>query len=201
MLAFAFLAYNVITNGPLTRLDQPLALALHQEARHGPWIILLVLYGFSAAGREGVLLFLLILSFFWIRQKRWRELTMLVYGVAGAEGFFQALSGNINRHRPVFPDPIETINGPGFPSGHTTTSIVLYGLILYLLWPKLSPRWRRIAPFGVLFFVLLIGLGRMYVGTHFLTDIAGGLFAGLAWGVAVVTGVENAYWRTHPDGP
>jgi len=198
MALFAILATNVINNETLIQTDERIAQALHQQARHGPWVILLVLYGFSAAGREGVVFFLLALSIIWIRQKRWRELTMLIYGVAGAEALFQALSGNINRHRPVFPDPIETINGPGFPSGHVTTSIILYGLILYLLWPKLSPKWRKIGPFLVLLFVGLIGLARMYIGTHYMTDILGGLLAGLAWGTAVVTGVEAAYWRHHP---
>ncbi len=194
-LGFSILAFNVLHNGPLVHQDQPLAQALHQEARHGPWIILLVLYGFSATGREGIILISLLLSIIWIRQKRWRELTMLIYGAGGGELLFQALGGLIDRPRPSYPDPIEVIHGAGFPSGHTTTSIILFGLILYLLWPRLpSKTWRAVGLFALILLIGLIGFARMYIGTHYLTDILGGVFTGLVWGTAVVTGVEAAFW-------
>jgi undecaprenyl-diphosphatase len=198
---FALLAYNVKTNGPLTQIDGPLAQTLHYQARHGSWVVLAIMWFFSATGREGIMLFMLILSVYWIIQKRWRELTMLIYGVGGAEGLFQTLGAIFNRHRPVFPDPLEVLSGPGFPSGHTTTSIVLFGLMLYILWPRLHSGLARAV--GILLVILtvgMIGFGRMYIGDHYLTDILGGAAAGLAWGALVFTGVEVAYWSHQPGG-
>ncbi len=198
---FALLAFNVQTNGPLVQLDSPLAQALHNQARHGSWVVLAIMWFFSATGREGIMLFMIILSIAWIIQKRWRELTMLIYGVGGAEGLFQTLGHVVNRHRPVFPDPLEVLSGPGFPSGHTTTSIVLFGLMLYILWPRLHSGLARAA--GILLVILtvgMIGFGRMYIGDHYLTDILGGAAAGLAWGALVFTGVEVAYWSHQPGG-
>ena len=201
ILLFSLLAYNVVTNGPLVQQDEPIAQALHNQARHGSWVILAIMWFFSATGREGIIFFMLVLSIIWIRQKRWRELTMLIYGVGGAELLFQTLGHVLNRHRPVFPDPLETLSGPGFPSGHTTTSIVLFGLMLYLLWPRLrSGSARLIGILLVIFMVGTIGFARMYIGDHYLTDILAGAFAGLAWGAAVFTGVEVAYWSHQPGG-
>jgi membrane-associated phospholipid phosphatase len=198
---FALLAYNVMTNGPLVQMDNPIAQALHYQARHGSWVVLGIMWFFSATGMEGVMMFILLLSIAWIIQKRWRELTMLIYGVGGAEGLFQTLGHIFNRHRPVFPDPLEHLSGPGFPSGHTTTSIVLFGLMLYVLWPRLhSGLARAISILLVLLTVGMIGFGRMYIGDHYLTDILGGAAAGLAWGALVFTGVEVAYWNHQPGG-
>jgi undecaprenyl-diphosphatase len=199
---FALLAFNVQTNGPLVQLDSPLAQALHYQARHGSWVVLAIMWFFSATGREGIMLFMLILSIAWIIQKRWPELAMLIYGVGGAEGLFQTLGAIFNRHRPVFPDPLEVLSGPGFPSGHTTTSIVLFGLMLYILWPRLHSSLARAA--GILLVILtvgMIGFGRMYIGDHYLTDILAGAAAGLAWGALVFTGVEVAHWSHQTGGP
>jgi membrane-associated phospholipid phosphatase len=198
---FELLAYNILTHGPLIRLDEPLAQALHYQARHGSWLILGIMWFFSAVGFAGILLFTLALSVAWIIQKRWRELTMLIYGVGGGEALFQTLGNIVNRHRPVFADPLEKLSGPGFPSGHTTTSMLLFGLMLYLLWPRLpSGLAKALGIFLVLFMVAMIGFARMYIGDHYLTDIIGGAATGLAWGAAVFTGVEIAYWRHQPGG-
>jgi undecaprenyl-diphosphatase len=198
---FGLLAFNVTTNGPLIRLDEPIAQALHFQARHGSWVILGIMWFFSAVGFDGIFLFVIVLSAAWIWQKRWRELTMLIYGVGGGEALFQTLGHIFNRHRPVFPDPLEKLTGPGFPSGHTTTAILLFSLMLYLLWPRLSSRWKKaLGIFLVIFMVGMIGFARMYIGDHYLTDILGGVTAGMAWGAAVFTGVEVAYWRHQPGG-
>ena len=198
---FALLAFNVVTNGPLIQQDQPIAQALHYQARHGSWVILGIMWFFSATGMEGIMMFILVLAVIWIWQRRWRELTLLIYGVGGGEMLFQTLGHIFNRHRPVFPDPLEHLSGPGFPSGHTTTSIILFGLMLYLLWPRLKTGSARLLGILlVIFMVGMIGFARMYIGDHFLTDILGGVFAGLAWGAAVFTGVEIAYWSHQPGG-
>ena len=196
ILIFGILAFNVKTNGVLTRYDLPIAQALHAEARHGPWPILLVAWFFSATGQAGIILFMLILTILWARQRRWRELALMILGVGGGEALFQVLSAMIGRHRPVFPDPLETLPGPGFPSGHTTTSVLLFGLFLYLFWRRLpSPAWRAV---GVALFLLLvggIGLGRMYIGDHYLTDILGGYALGTAWAGLIWTTIEMVAWR------
>lgn len=200
-LIFLLLAYEVKTNGILVSQDNPIAQALHFQARHGSWVVLGIMWFFSALGQEGIVLFMLALTVIWIIQKRWRELTMMIFGVGGGEMLFQTLGAIVNRHRPVFSDPLEKLLGPGFPSGHTTTSIIMFGLMLYVLWPRIrTPLMKLVGILLVILVVGMIGLGRMYIGDHYLTDILSGVAAGIAWGAAVFTAVEVAYWGHQPGG-
>ena len=53
-----------------------------------------------------------------------------------------------------------------FPSGHTSTIFVI-ALALSMLTPKIK--------FYYIFFALIVGLSRVIVGAHFLTDVIGGI--------------------------
>ncbi len=79
----------------------------------------------------------------------------------------------------------------GFPSGTAFLSIVLLGMIGYLIWrPRRS---SAIVVLGVLpLLVLLIGLSRVYVGEHWATDVLGGWLFGGAWLLVLVT--AHRWW-------
>ena len=68
----------------------------------------------------------------------------------------------------------------GFPSNTAFLSVVLLGMIVYLIWqPRRSV---AVAALGILpLLVLLIGLSRMYIGEHWATDVVGGWLFGGAW--------------------
>ena len=77
------------------------------------------------------------------------------------------------------PDPsLFDISTPyPFPSGHMLRSVLLLGAI-YLLWPN---KLGRIAIVAIL---IASAAGRLYVGTHWPSDLLGGALlgmAGLAW--------------------
>lgn len=57
-----------------------------------------------------------------------------------------------------------------FPSGHATTVFALAASLALLF-----PRWR-LPLFG---FALLVGLSRIAVGAHYLSDVMGGAYAGV----------------------
>ncbi len=73
-----------------------------------------------------------------------------------------------------------------FPSGHALGSVVLYGLIAYLLsnyYPKFSGLIYSFATTTI----LLIGLSRIYLGVHWPTDILAGYGVGFLWLTLCVT--------------
>ncbi len=86
----------------------------------------------------------------------------------GAHGFFQGLPQQAidycRAHR---------IDSFGFPSGHTSSAVALWGSVLLLFKHK---RARFIA----VVFLLAIPLSRLYLGRHFLADILGGFLVGSA---------------------
>ncbi len=64
-----------------------------------------------------------------------------------------------------------------YPSGHMLRSVLLLGAI-YLLWPNRTGRLSIVA------FLVASAAGRLYLGTHWLSDVLGGALlgiAGLAW--------------------
>lgn len=68
-----------------------------------------------------------------------------------------------------------------FPSGHATAAMALYGFLLYTIY-KHGHRPLKgflIALLSVL--ILLIGLSRIYLGVHYLSDVLAGYAIGLAW--------------------
>lgn len=190
-LTFAVLAVNVQTNGPLLAWDQPIDTALHVRATHDFWLAFDAMRFSGTLGRETALLITILLGLYWFWKRYWHTLAMLVIGVTGGNVWFEVLSHLFNRHRPVWPDPLEPLPGPGFPSGHSMTALLLYGLILYLLLPRLRSRgWRLLAAADAVLIMLLVGYSRLYMGSHFPTDVVAGYAFGTAWGALVYTGLE-----------
>lgn len=65
--------------------------------------------------------------------------------------------------------------GFSFPSGHAMASLTFYGMLIYLAWKsklKKSAKVSLSVADGVL--VALIGFSRIYLGTHYFTDVLAG---------------------------
>ncbi len=77
----------------------------------------------------------------------------------------------------------------GFPSGHVSAATAFCLGVAFFF------RWRRFLAFAVAW-PLLMGLSRMYLGRHFLADVAGGLAVGL---VAAGLAAASLRWLDHPD--
>jgi undecaprenyl-diphosphatase len=86
------------------------------------------------------------------------------------------------RVRPPAATAIAAAQGYSFPSGHAMGSFIVLGSIGYVAL-RLPLRWR--AKSGVLAAlataVVLVGLSRVYLGVHWISDIAGGWSAGAVW--------------------
>jgi undecaprenyl-diphosphatase len=65
-----------------------------------------------------------------------------------------------------------------FPSGHAMASMALAVALIVLLWPT---RWRYPMLLGGIFFTIMVGLSRIYLGVHYPSDVLAGWVASLAW--------------------
>jgi undecaprenyl-diphosphatase len=75
-----------------------------------------------------------------------------------------------------------------FPSGHSLCSMAIYPAAALLA----ARRMRRWSPAAVLVaaaiaLAMLVGVSRMYLGYHYLTDVAGGWTAGLAFALLTMS--------------
>lgn len=69
-----------------------------------------------------------------------------------------------------------------FPSSHAITAIAFYGFIIWLVLHYHQPSiWRNILVGILAIIVVLIGLSRIYLAVHYLTDVVAGFSAGIVW--------------------
>ena len=132
--------------------------------------------------------------------KRWTPLVLMVIAVAGS--LLMTVTGKrmSGRARPALVDavpPYET--SASFPSGHSLNSIVIAGMFCYLLVSHLSSVAARAATVTLtVLYVLAMGLSRVYLGHHWLTDVLAAWCLGVAWLTVVIT--AHRLWLTqHAD--
>jgi undecaprenyl-diphosphatase len=74
------------------------------------------------------------------------------------------------------------------------SSLVCFGALLVVFLPFVPRLWRRATVAGTGALVLAIGLSRLVLGVHFLSDVLGGFVLGAAWLVGSIALFET--WRT-----
>ena len=127
-------------------------------------------------------------------RRSWITLAAWVAAFAGGGALDWVLKRLIHRPRPVGSAGFLYGTSFSFPSGHAMGSLIGYGMLVYLLIGVWPPARRRRTSLLATFLtvVLLIGLSRLYLGVHFLSDVIAGYAAGAVWLTACVTGVEIA---------
>jgi undecaprenyl-diphosphatase len=114
-------------------------------------------------------------------RRQWRLAIYLLVTGAGALVLDPVLKSLIGRLRPVVAHPIAHGLGNSFPSGHALGSIVCYGAVLLVFLPAARGRWRTAFIAVTATLVALIGVSRILLGVHYLSDVVGGWAVGIAW--------------------
>jgi undecaprenyl-diphosphatase len=133
----------------------------------------------------------LLLAIGWhlARRERREAVAWLAVGV-GAAVLPELLKPLVARPRPALWPWLIPTSGYSFPSGHAVAGAALYPL---LGWMALRPRGRGVAGYLLGLAVgLFVGLGRLYAGVHWPSDV----LAGWALGVALSLGAVR--WLSAP---
>ena len=123
---------------------------------------------------------------------RWRSRTPLILmliGVAGSLTMTSVGKAMVGRLRPPLTEAVPPYEYAfSFPSGHALNSTVIAGMVAYLLVRRLRTRWARAAAVIVaIVWALAIGLSRVFLGHHWLTDVIFAWLLGAAWLALVIT--------------
>lgn len=137
----------------------------------------------------------LLAVFFW--QRRWGAAVNLIVVTAGAQVLNDVLKSAFHRTRPTPVGGLIESQQYSFPSGHAMVSAAFYLFLAYLVWRLAEGRWRRtLLVVGLVVLVLLIGLARLYLEAHYLSDVIAGYCAGLLWTDATIIGGRVLAVRT-----
>ncbi|MFD2093392.1 phosphatase PAP2 family protein [Blastococcus deserti] len=126
------------------------------------------------------LVFLPVLISLLVRQLWWTA-GWVVTAVVLVTPLTTALKEYFGRIRPAFEEGGARYESLSYPSGHASGIATLVTVALVLAWPLLGPRARHRALAVGIALVVLVGLTRMWLGVHYLSDVIGGWALGLAW--------------------
>jgi len=177
---------DVVVGGGSIRFDRPV---LDWFARHRePWLTTTMRI-VTVLGGSGFLipLVLAVGAWYWRRRRTPRPFTLLAATYGGAYLLAQAIKTLTARARPPARLAAGHFPGHSFPSGHATQAAAVYGMLAAVLaWS--TPRWRRkvSAWAGAVSIVTVVGITRLYLGAHWLTDVLGGWALGNLWLLVVV---------------
>jgi membrane-associated phospholipid phosphatase len=86
--------------------------------------------------------------------------------------------------------------GNSYPSGHVVRTVVVYGLVAFVVYRLSPPGWfRRLAIPAAAVMIATMAFDRLYLGVHWESDVVGGLLVG---GLALAAAVA---WLDRPRVP
>ena len=187
---FGGVAEDVVTGDPLVRVDRSVAGYLHSAATPSLTTFFLIVAAFGSV--ETLTVVGLVGAAVLARQRRWPLLGTWLVAVAGTAVLDHLLKRLFARPRPFFEHPLLVESSYSFPSGHAMGALVVYGMLAYFAVLALRVwKWRVGAVFAAALLVMLIGLSRMYLGVHYLSDVAAGYAAGGVWLSVLITAAET----------
>jgi undecaprenyl-diphosphatase len=113
-----------------------------------------------------------------LKQRDRRGAAMLAGVTVATELLNLALKETFRRSRPSLFQEIATLHSYSFPSGHAMASAAAYGAVAVLV-AREFPARAPIAFAAAAALSLLIGISRIYLGVHWMTDVLAGWAAGV----------------------
>ncbi|MES2176285.1 MAG: phosphatase PAP2 family protein [Gemmatimonadota bacterium] len=124
-----------------------------------------------------------------IHRRRWAAAATIPVASIGGMYLDIALKTLFHRGRPDA--AVEFIAGTtwSFPSGHSMASLVGYGIVAYFRFEneRNTQHQLRIV-LSTCSIVAAVGLSRLYLGVHYISDVLGGFLAGAIWLLLCIEG-------------
>ena len=98
----------------------------------------------------------------------------------------------IQRERPTEEIRLIEESGFSFPSGHSAVSMIFYGFMIYLVSKYIKNKYLKLF-FTILLsaLIMLIGLSRVYLGVHYITDVLGGFLIGVMFLIVYISAYQK----------
>ncbi|MEX5516601.1 LssY C-terminal domain-containing protein [Pseudophaeobacter sp. 1A09344] len=192
LVIWAGSALDFLMAEPIVLADTRLANLIH--AFWTPWLLKTAAH-VTALGDWRVVASLMVaaLAGLWLRRRP--DLMLgLTASVAGNVVTVALLKRIFDRPRPELAYFVETSGS--FPSGHAAISVALYGMLFFAVWRlgRLGPIMAALLAATLAF---VIGLSRLYLIEHYLTDVLNGWLVGTLW---LLIGIALGEWWRETRG-
>jgi membrane-associated phospholipid phosphatase len=180
--ALAFLVLAVLAHGQnFFDLDHT-AHDLIRAAQHPELRPLMQTLSFIGSGY--VLFPLSVAGYVLLRRQGHRAARYVPAMLAGSLAFITLAKWIVARPRPK-------LSPYGFPSAHTFGAVVFFGVVIYLVWTvEMRPLWRWMATVGLLLLIVGVAVSRLYLRSHWMSDVLGGLTGGIAYLLLFLLAIE-----------
>ncbi len=143
----------------------------------------------EVGGRHGVLPLLAGATFALALLRRFDLLAGMWIAAAGNQITVTLLKGFFARPRSDLGYYVETSGS--FPSGHAAGAIAVWAMLFYLAW-RLRLLGAGVAGAAAVTIAFLIGISRVYLVEHYLSDVLNGYLVGALW---LILGIAFCEWR------
>lgn len=190
---FATLLFQVLAEGPITRVDSSIANDLNAAVHDRDGVVGFLKF-LSLLGGPPLLTALVVPATAYVLWRGQPRLAIFLVVTSLGGGIVDTIvKVLVDRPRPLVDHAIATAHGKSFPSGHAMSSTVVYGALLVVFLPAIYRQHRRIFVAAIIVIVAAVGSSRLLLGVHFVSDVIGGYVLGLAWLAGSVAVFET--WR------
>jgi undecaprenyl-diphosphatase len=138
----------------------------------------------------------------WRWRRRWLPAVLPALALAGAWAGGLLIKGLVNRPRPPAADRLTVVHGWSYPSQHAAQALATWGMLALMLMMGRSARARVLLAAGAALIALVVGLTRLYLAAHWMTDVLGGWALAGAWDCLLIICYLLAQQRAAaPPGP
>ena len=181
----------------MTPLEPRILLAIHRLA--SPILDAVFVVSHTLGSQSFLTVLVLAAASMHAVHREWREAaTWIAVGLATV-GLIDGLKALSARSRPeLWPRLVEQ-GGSSFPSGHAVAAAAFYPLLAWSL-ARRRPRALPAAMAVAMVIVLMISVGRLYLGLHWPSDVFAGCVIGFAESLMAIAWIKRGDARG-ADGP
>ncbi len=175
-IAFIIITLNVYYSEGLSLLNEPIYQTL-RALYSDKWVDFAVFV--TGLGQPSILLPVgAVVGIWFFFNKKYTAMFCWLGTIAVAETIGFGLRPIIEMPRPE--GLMQLTTEYSYPSGHSLTATLIYGLSAAFIHQAVNVGHRWIAWFISILLIMLISFSRLYIGVHWFTDIIGGITLGIA---------------------
>jgi undecaprenyl-diphosphatase len=117
----------------------------------------------------------------WRWRRQWLPAVLPALALAGAGAWSVLIKVLVGQPRPPVSLWLGTFHSWSYPSQHATQALATWGMLALMLMAGRSARARALLAAGAVLIAFVVGLTRLYLAAHWMTDVLGGWALAGVW--------------------